>query len=264
MKANKEEIIHNTLSKEKCMQAILKWDLVKGNYDSIKSLIQPNGIFSFSYEECNWLNTHNANDYFHTYSGVYDNKLIFIIVPIDKLGKEVDLPSYLTSAMTLLNNDLNLTEEIVIKKTKTTTLSKDLQVKSRREEIELPYENEPSIRENKSINEILTWRNECLDWFYYESKEFSGQRIFKTFKVPLADLVRNSPNVSEVVCLFGFRKSSILDKHVPTLIFVSVDKEKLQAKIVRSDEEIISDNTEDFASPCPPFCRDDSSFDVFN
>lgn len=260
----KTEVETNFVSREMCKKAIQEWSIVKEDYDLIKKIIIPNGIFSFSSADCNWLKEKNKYEYFHIYIGIYNKKLISIIVPLDENGKEIELDLYLTSELTTLKNELNLIEEKVVKTIKTTILSEDLKVKDYREEIQLPYSNTPSLSENKSLEEIRLWRNECLDWFYHESKMYDGKRIFKTFTVPRADLVRNSSNVSEVVCLFGFRKSTILDRHVPSLIFVSVDEDKSFANILKSGDEEIVDDTKDFASPCPPFCKDDGNFIIFN
>lgn len=248
------------LLKKECIQAIKAWEHVGENYLKIKSLINPKSVFSFNRTGCDWLNKYNKNDYFHTYVGILDNNLILIVVPIDKSGKEVNLPSYLISPLLPLTKDLNLIEKVVIKKIKKITLTKDLQVESRCEEIQLPFENEPSIRENLSVSEIQLWKNQCLDWFYYECNKYKGKRIFKTFIVPFADLVKNNQDVTEVHCLFGFNESTVYKKQVPALIFVAVDGIKQQAEIIRSNNNMLYSNTGDFASPCPPFCREEDSF----
>lgn len=255
--------MNNLLSRNMCVLAVNEWEIARKQYSEIEKLINPSSAFTLNPNECKWMNENNHNTYFHIYTGVHNGKLIMIFVPLDKSGNEIDLPSYLISELSPLNNDLNLMEKRVINNTRISTLSKDLELKNQYDEINRPFENEPSISENWSVNGIMSWKNQTLDWFYHEITEFKGLRIFRTFRVPLADLARNNPNLREVICFFGFKVSTIYNRLIPFLIFVALDEVTLHSEIIQPTDSESSGNTFDFDSPCPPFCREESSFTVF-
>jgi hypothetical protein len=252
------------LSKEKCIEAISAWQTIKTRYSEIKKVVNPLAVFNFNSKECSWLNEHNSNVYFHAYAGINNKKLILIIVPINDKGKEVNLSSYVTSNLSPLRDDIDLVEKVFIKKVKKVTLTKNLQIKSHRDETQLPIENEPLISNTQSIYKIQLWQNKCLDWFYCESEEYKGYRIFNSFRVPLADLAKNIPTVSKIVCFMGLKTSTIYNRLVPVLIFVAIDGVTRSAEFINSNDQTIVGNAADFDSPCPPFCKDESSFTMLN
>jgi hypothetical protein len=246
------------LSKEKCIQAITVWKETRTNFSKIKKIIDSTGVFNFTQDDCDWIKENNKNSNFHTYAGVNDDKFILIIVPLDKNGKEIDLDRYLTTKLTDLKNDITLIETDVVTTLSKTILSKNLEITKYWKEVDLPTYNEPTITERASVKDIEKWKNECLDWFYYECKESKGQNIFRAFKVPFADLAREDEKQGEVVALFGFKYSSIYQMQIPVLIFVAIADETGTTEIMRANnnETASSTNTKDYSQPCPPICRD--------
>ncbi len=252
------------LSKEKCIHAIINWGKTKSNYTKIKKMILPTATFNLSQKDCMWLNENNDNSKFHTYIGDHNNQLILIVVPLHKNGKEVELSSYLTSTLSVLSTDLTLVETEVKTTTKRTTLSKDLKVINYSEEITFPTYNEPTILERASVNDIEQWKNDCLDWFYFECNYHNGKRIFSTFIVPFSDLVKENQEYYEVNIFFGFKESSLYQRTIPVLIFVSTDCNTNHSEIIRTtglDTEL-STNTKDWSQPCPPLCKDIEDFNL--
>ena len=252
------------LSKEQCIQAINNWVNARSNYDKVAALINPTSIFNFSQKDCEWVNEHNNNSKFHTYIGDHKDNLILIVVPVDKNGKEVELDNYLTTKLTPLEKQLTLIEKDIVTIIKKTTLSSQLEVTNYCEETELPTYNEPTITERASVDDIEKWKNECLNWFYYECNHFKGERIFKTFTVPFADLVKEDEQYNEVKALFGFKFSDIYQRSIPVLIFVANHSDTTYSEIIRStssDNEIVT-NTKDWSQPCPPMCRESADFNL--
>lgn len=250
------------LSKEECVQAINNWEIAKSNYLTVSELFNPAAAFNFNQQDCAWINNHNNNSKFHTYIGVNNDELILIVVPLNENGEEIDLDAYLTSILNAQEHDLTLVERDVITTTQKTILSKKLELSKLYEEVELPTYNKPTLKENASLLDIEKWKNECLDWFYCECNDFGGQRIFRTFTVPFADLVKDDNNYNEVVVLFGFKNSTIYNRQIPILIFVAVNSETHHAKIIRSSA--LTTNTKDYSRPCPPGCRKSNSYRIFH
>ena len=193
------------LLKNDCIQAINNWKITRADYSKIENLINPTSVFNFSKEDCKWISDHNNNSQFHTYIGNHENQLILIVVPLDKEGKEVELLSYLTSPLSALKKELTLIETDVVTTTKTTVLSEQLEITKHQEEKDLPTHNEPTITEKASVNDIQQWKNESLDWFYYESNNSEGARIVRVFTVPFADLTTEIVEHDSAVALFGFK-----------------------------------------------------------
>jgi hypothetical protein len=250
------------LSKEKCIQAINMWEETRTNFSKIKKIIDPTAIFNFTQENCDWVKKNNNNGNFHAYAGVHNDKFILIVVPLDKNGKEIDLDSYLITKLTNLKNEITLLETDVVTTVSKTTLSKNLEITKFWKEVDLPTYNEPTITERASVKDIEKWKNECLDWFYYECKESKGQNIFRAFTVPFADLAREDEKQGEVVALFGFKHSSIYQTQIPILIFVTIADETGAAEIIRANNNQSSSetNTDDYSRPCPPMCKDKVTF----
>ncbi len=254
------------LSKIECVQAIKKWETVRCEYLKVEKLINPTFAFNFSQKNCDWLNKNNDNSMFHTYIGVHDGKLILIVVPLDKNGKEIDLPNYLTSTLSPLKNDIILEEVDVTTTIKKTTLSKNLEVTKYSEENLLPIYNEPIIPERASLYDIEKWKNECLDWFYCECNDFKGKRIFRSFTVPFTNIAINDEKHDKVKAMFGFKNSSIYKRQIPVLIFVRIESHSSNAEIICSDSISTESetNTKDYSQPCPPYCRNSLNFKIFN
>ena len=250
------------LSKEKCVQAINLWKETRTNFSKIKKIIDPTAVFNFTQDDSDWIKENNKNSNFHTYAGVHNDKFILIVVPLDMNGKEIDLDSYLTTKLTDLKNDITLIETDVITTVSKTTLSKNLEITKYWKEVDLPIYNEPTITERASIKDIEKWKNECLDWFYYECKESKGQNIFRAFTVPFADLAREDEKQGEVVTLFGFKYSSIYQTQIPILIFVTKTADVHTGEIIRTkiNQTTSRTNTKDYSQPCPPVCSDSEKY----
>jgi hypothetical protein len=250
------------LSKEKCIQAINVWKETRTNFSKIKKIIDPTAVFNFTQDDCDWIKENNKNSNFHTYAGVHNDKFILIAVPLDKNGKEIDLASYLTTKLTDLKNDITLIETDVVTTVSKTTLSKNLEITKHWKEVDLPTYNEPTITERASVKDIEKWKDECLDWFYYECNKADGKNIFNVFKVPFADLAREDQKKGEVVALFGFKHFSIYQMQIPILIFVTIADETGVARIMRTNnnQTISPTNTGDWSHPCPPLCKDKADY----
>ncbi|SMG07885.1 hypothetical protein SAMN05661096_00088 [Marivirga sericea] len=250
------------LSREKCILAIRKWEKARANYNEIKSLITPSAAFNFNQKDCQWLKENNENSKFHTYIGVYEDRLILIVAPLNKNGKEKELPSYLYSELTSLTQEIVITETDTITIKKRTVLSENLEITKYSEETDYPTYNEPTITERASVKDIEKWKNECLDWFFYESNKSRGKNIFRTFSVPFSDISRKDGQANEVIAFFGFIKSSIYQTQLPILVFVAINGETKSAEIIRSQNTngTVETNTQDMARPCPPLCKDDMDY----
>lgn len=247
------------LSKEKCIQAINLWKETRTDYSKIEKIIDPTAVFNFTQADCDWVKKNNNNSNFHAYAGIDNDKFILIIVPLNEFGIEVALDSYLTTNLTDLKEEITLIETDVVTTLSKTTISKNLEITKHWKEVHLPVCNEPTITERASVKDIEKWKNECLDWFYYECNKYKGQNIFRTFTVPFADLSRKGEKQGEVTALFGFRHSTIYKIQIPILVFVSIEDKTKTGVFIRSnkDEET---NTLDWSHPCPPMCKDKAYF----
>ena len=254
------------LSKEKCTQAINVWKETRADFLKVKTIISPTAVFHFTREDCDWIKENNKNSNFHAYAGVHKDKLILIIVPLNEKGKEIDLDKYLTTKLTDLKNEITLTETDVVTTVSKITLSRNLEVTNYRKEVDLPTYNEPIISEKTSVKEIEKWKNECLDWFYYECNEKGGKSIFRTFKIPFADLAREDKKQDEVIALFGFKESSFCQTQIPILVFVSITDEIGTAEFIRknNNQVLFEANTRDWAHPCPPLCKEEADFTLLD
>ncbi|ARV05817.1 hypothetical protein BTO04_03490 [Polaribacter sp. SA4-10] len=254
------------LSKQKCTHAINVWKETRTDFSKVKKIIDPTAVFNFTQDDCDWIKGNNENSNFHTYVGVHNDKFILIVVPLDKKGKEIDLDSYLTTKLTDLKEDITLIETDVVTTVSKTTLSKNLEITKHWKEVDLPTYNEPTITERASVKDIEKWKNECLDWFYYECNKAGGKNIFRVFTVPFADLAREGQKQGEVVALFGFKHSSIYQTQIPILIFVAIADKAGTTEIMRAknNEGTSETNTEDLARPCPPLCKEKSNFTLLD
>ncbi|MEI6866803.1 hypothetical protein [Flavicella sp.] len=253
------------LSKEKCIQAINIWKETRTNFSKIKKIIDPTAVFTLTQDDCDWIKENNKNSNFHIYAGVHIDQLILIIVPLNKNGIEINLNAYLTTNLTDLKDEITLIETDVVTTVLKTTLSKNLEITKHWKEVDLAIYNEPTIIERTSVNDIEKWKNECLDWFFYECEESKGQNIFRAFTVPFADLAREDEKQGEIIALFGFKYSSIYQTQIPILIFVTIADETGNAEIIRTKiiQTRSSTNTNDYSQPCPPVCKDAKKFLLF-
>ncbi|MGS2763405.1 hypothetical protein [Sinomicrobium sp. M5D2P9] len=246
----------------------MAWKSTKTNYSEIEHLISPTSVFHFNRTACDWVTEHNKNKHFYTYAGIHDKQFVLIVVPLDKDGKEVPLPSYLAIPLKPLDKELVLSEKKETVSVKRTTLSKDLEIKSVYNEIESSVYNEPTIPEGVSLKEVELWKNSCLDWFYHECTDYKGKRIFNTFTIPFVDLINGDNDYNKVICLFAFKDSSIYNRLIPVLIFVSVNNTSVQTQSMSSMADMyeteMTSNTMDWSQPCPPFCREEPDADVFS
>lgn len=247
------------LSKNECIEAVNNWKSAKYDYSKIKEIINPQAAFNFDREQIDWLNHHNKYKNFHVYVGIYKNQLILVVVPLNPLGKEIDMPAYLTTSLVALTQELKLVEKEEITRIKTTVLSQNLQITSYTEGFRQPSEKEPELGQRTAAQEIEMWSNECLDWFYCECNEFRGKRIFETFTVPFSDLGKAEQEISNVIGLFAFKTSPLYQRQVPTLIFTAINQALAQAQVI---SDPINTNTYDWSQPCPPFCKDESTFNL--
>ena len=254
------------LSKEKCIKAINVWKEARTNFSKVKKIIDPTAVFNFSQKDCDWISKNNKNTNFHAYAGVNDDTFIVIVVPLDKNGQEIDLDSYLTTKLTDLKDEITLIETDVVTTVSKTTLSKNLEITKHWKEVDLPVYNEPTIIERASVKDIEKWKDECLDWFYYECNASKGQNIFRVFTVPFADLAREDKKQGEVVALFGFKHSSIYQTQIPLIVFVTIADETGAAEIIRANNNQTSSetNTRDWSQPCPPMCKEKKDFTLLD
>ncbi len=249
-----------------CKTAIKNWDVARSDYSVIKKYLNPKNKFTFSNNDLDWVKSFKENSFFQIFAGIYNEQFVIIAAPVDGDGKVKVLKEYLCIPASQLTEDLKLIEEIHINKTRTAILSKDdFQLRDLREELPLPFEREPSISESKALKRIQSWMEQSLDWFFYEcNREPKGERIFKTFTVPVIDIsINQNQLINEMHCIFGFKYSPIHNMLVPVLNFIAVNVKNEQVKITYSCNEPIEVNVADFASPCPPFCRNCADFSVF-
>lgn len=248
------------LTKESFVDAIIAWNNARSHYSQIENLITPTSIFIFTKADCAWLKKHSESNYFHIYMGVYENKLTAVLVPLDCDEREMNLPAYVASDLVALNKEVVLIEKQIIEKTNEVVLSTDLQVQYKKMEIKVPFEYEPAISENTSVREILSWKNNCLDWFYSESQEQDENKIFRAFKVPLVDLVKTDGELNDTHCFFGFKYSPIYNNLFPALIFVEVNDSSDESRVKGTITSSAHNEIDDFARPCPPFNNEINSF----
>jgi len=250
------------LKREECRAAISRWNEVRTNYTEIERLFNPSYTFRLDSVQRNWIKENNDNKSFHTYMGVHNDQVVLIVVPLNRDGKEVVLESYVSTNLQGLTDDLKIIEEERTVKRKITKLSSSLDVVSYKEVINYSVENEPQIDEKTSVKEIEAWKNDCLDWFYHECSDFNGQRIFRTFEVPFADLEFANRDIDELVCLFAFKNSDIYRREIPVLIFIGIDVDK-NSSLLRSDNgETGLESPVDFSSPNPPFKRTEPDYEL--
>ncbi len=248
----------NKLTEQEKSAAIAKWNLIREDYSVLKGLISFNTSFSFSKDACDLIDN-EANLFVQMFMGILDegtNQLVFIL-PIKESEIELgSLEKYFYVTGEPLASDLVFKEErktITINKI---TLNTNLEVIKNMETKDLPFENVPSISSEKAILEIQAWRNSYLDWMFMNSAD---SKMFNSFFVPTKDLTLQETSQMELKCVFAMRESILLNTAVPTLVFVTVVDEALEPEDTGGQNalNVVLNNTGNFASPCPPFCRMD-------
>ncbi|WP_196894759.1 hypothetical protein [Aureivirga marina] len=101
---------------------------------------------------------------------------------------------------------------------------------------------EPDIDASNAINQIQLWKRNCNNWF----NNTESNEIPNYFLIPNSDIKENS------LCFFGFRNDSILNKDIPSLIFVDRNIEEINV----DTKSLISSNTSDWSMPSPPYEED--------
>jgi len=245
------------LQKQDCNLAINEWEVAKKNYSRIKSLIDSKSVFCFNREALNWFLEKSANDYFHAYFGVFNNKLTMIVVPLNENGIELDLSSYLTVSMAPLAEDLELKELNTSLSYNKVTISKDWLISGFSENSETFPLSEPSISISSAITRIQTWSNIGLEWLQEECETYLGARIFSTFQVHSFSLANCNLNASKVYCFFGLKASE--NMLIPDLVFVAVSEGQELGNQNGSVMGILTD----FVRPCPPFCEGNTNYTIF-
>ena len=192
--------------------------------------------------------------------GVHKDQFTLIIVPLNAAGQEMKLPSYLSTPLLPIINEINLIEIDTATTVQTTILSKDLRIISYTEKLKLSTRNKPIIGEKTAAQEIESWSNYSLDWFYSECNESKGKGIFETFTIPFTDLGKPDSGANEVICLFAFKQTPLYLREIPTLIFIALDENHQYAELIQTT----TDDTYDWSQPCPPFCKNEPSFELLN
>ena len=118
----------------------------------------------------------------------------------------------------------------------------------------MPVYSEPNLAESVSAKDIEKWKDECYDWFEDMIEVGKADKIFRAFKVPVADLGAQAGK--EVLGLFGFKNSTLYRMQIPILIFVEKTPENdwlMESRV----------NTRDWSHPYPPYGNKDD-FSIFD
>ena len=239
----------NTLGYKECQDAVSVWTQNKGGLLFVKKIINP--TYAFNFQNIKGL---GENPNCHVYAGVDESgKFILIIVPLDKNGKEKEeKQGYQISALTALDESITLVERTTTE-TKT-KLDTELNITKHWKEVDLPVYGEPNLAESVSAKDIEKWKDECYDWFEDMIETGKTDKIFRAFKVPVADL--EVQEGKEVLGLFGFKNSTLYQMQIPILIFVEKTPENdwlLESRV----------NTRDWSHPNPPYGNKDD-FSIFD
>ncbi|MEY8759894.1 hypothetical protein [Chryseobacterium tongliaoense] len=234
--------------------AIAGWNACLQDYSTIQKLIPSNYIFNLSLDQIGWVKKNNLYNDFCVDMGVYNNQLVMILCPLDAKGQKIIVSEYPYSVLSELTNDLSLveTEEYTI--VKNAVLSKDLRKVDDSSDMYFPVANMPLMEQDKAVAAIELWRNEGAIWFYRECNEFKGERIFKSFYVPSANLAPPKEGLNRFVCSFGLKFSEIYQRTLVTMIFISFYDNLKNNDNGSVSVEVIS-NTYDWSRPCPPICQ---------
>ncbi|KFF16188.1 hypothetical protein [Chryseobacterium sp. JM1] len=231
--------------------AIAEWDRHRSDYFLITQLIQTNYVFDLSKEQLDKIKEKNKYVDACAQVGVFNGEMVLIFVPLDEKGFiDRSVVEYQYTTLKPLKHDLRLQETKQFTVVKNAVLSSNLTKIDDNTNTTLPVTNQPILDQDIAVEAIERWRNEGMEWFFRECTEFGGQRIFKRFYIPIADLSHPYPEVAGIKCSFGLRHNDIYQRMLVTVIFISFHELLLEG----DSEETIS-NTYDWAKPCPPVCR---------
>ncbi|WP_228414383.1 hypothetical protein [Chryseobacterium sp. CH21] len=244
-------IVDYMLPVEECRAASLEWKARFSDFSKLQSLIPTNYVFNISREHLEWMKRFSDYKDFCSAIGVYKERLIMILYPMNDNGDKIEVNEYPYSFLTELDRDLRLQEIQEYTVVRNAVLSKDLESTEKNANMGFPVSNTPILEQDVAVAAIERWRNEGMDWFYKECGENKGAGIFRKFYVPTADLCLDDTGLTGITCSFGLKYNDIYGKVLVTLIFISF-RENLKNSEVGA--ETIS-NTYDWAKPCPPICR---------
>lgn len=230
--------------------AVSNWDLARSNYSDIQSLISPQLVFTLLPDQIEWLNNQDQSGiYFRLDIGIWRDKLILILAPRTSDSDILILTNYEYAILGVLENDLQLTQTKTYTMTSNYTLTKDLRKSANDTDINFPIMDQPVTGQQIAVAEIESWRENGMDWLSLESNEFNGERIFKSFYVPKADLLQNQENATSIVCAFGLKPSPVYQRLLPTLIFISCFENPSLVDVTAK----VPSNTYDWSRPEPPY-----------
>lgn len=240
----------NNFTREQYDLAVAEWANCCSNFSRLQNLIPTNYIFNLNLDDINWLKSKNQYKDFCVEIGVYENQVVMMLVALDTTGHRKDANEYPYVVLTELIGDLRLVETQEYMVIKNAVLSKDLRKIDNDSDMFFPVANKPLMEQDKAVDAIELWRNEGINWFFYECSEYEGTRIFKKFYVPADNLTPPKPGLNSFVCSFGLKYSDIYQRMLPTMIFISFYDDLTNEGSI----ETIS-NTYDWSQPCPPFCQ---------
>ncbi|KMQ65700.1 hypothetical protein ACM46_07455 [Chryseobacterium angstadtii] len=233
------------------LTAISEWNRYLQNYYLISNLIPTNYVFDLSSDQITKIK--DANKYVDLCAeiGVLDNQMYLIFVPLDEQGhREKGVTEYQYTVLGPLKHDLRLQETKEFTIVKNAVISSNLTKVDDNMNTNFPVSSQPVLDQDIAVEAIERWRNEGMEWFFRECNEFKGERVFRRFYIPEADLCHPIPKVASVKCSFGLRHNDIYQRMLVTLIFISSHELLQQGE----STEMVS-NTYDWAKPCPPVCR---------
>ncbi|MBB4806289.1 hypothetical protein HNP38_001561 [Chryseobacterium defluvii] len=239
-----------TFNREQYELAVTEWASSLNNFTTLKTLLPTNYVFDLSLDEITWLKSKNLYKDFCMDMGVYENRVVLILSPLGEDGNRVPVDDYPYSVLMEMQGDLSLVETRQYVVIKNAVLSNDLKKIDDDADMYFPVANKPMLEQDKVVNAIESWRNEGVNWLYYETQEFEGRRIFQRFYVPSENLTPPKPGLNRMVCSFGLKFSDIYQRMLVTLIFISFYDDLSNTGSI----ETIS-NTYDWSQPCPPFCQ---------
>nr|WP_315026977.1 hypothetical protein [uncultured Chryseobacterium sp.] len=239
------------LRKEECQTAMDQWSLHLSHFPELKKLLPTNYVFEIHAGHLEWMRKNSGYEEFCTAVGVYKDQVIIILYPMDEKGYNKEMDQYPCCFLSPLEEDLKLQEIQQYTVVKNALLSKDLQNIDKNSDMTFPISGKPVLEQDIAIEAIEKWRNEGMEWFYQESVDYKGLRIFTRFYVPTADLCLSNTGLKKIVCSFGLRYNDVYGRMLVTLVFISF-LENLQNT---GSSAFTEANTYDWAKPCPPVCR---------
>ncbi|RQO38307.1 hypothetical protein DBR39_15705 [Chryseobacterium sp. KBW03] len=245
-------IVDYMLPVEECRAAAGEWRARFSDFSKIQSLIPTNYVFRISRDHLEWMKGFEEYKEFCSAIGVYRERLIMILYPMNDKGTKIDVKEYPYCFLTELEKDVRLQEIQEYTVVKNAVLSKSLEKTEKDSNMSFPISSTPILEQDIAVNAIERWRNEGMDWFYKECGEDKGSGIFRKFYVPTADLCLSDENLTSITCSFGLKYNDIYGKMLVTLIFISFI-ENPKSNTVAGAQTI--SNTYDWAKPCPPICR---------